>query len=636
MTPLVELIDVGKRYVGADSWALEGVSLTIDRGEFVAIVGTSGSGKSSLLNILGLLARQTTGTYRLNGRSVSEMKERERNRARAEEIGFIFQSANMLGDECALTNAALGLRVRGVPAAQRHSLAQDAVTQVGLASRAGSRARLLSGGETQRLAVARAIAGRPSLVLADEPTGNLDTANGRAVMDLLAELHDNGHTVVVITHDPAVAARAERQIAIADGSLEADIRRGRQDVCVTLGKPFLMRQGRLASWVDTGLDAISALSSRPLRTLLLVLAFAIGVSGVVSSSGLSQSAAAQISNRLTAAALDEVRVNLADPNEDLLRESVATIEKLGHVKGSGYYGVVAPPDIHVSRTGPGDAEPSQSITVATASTSYLGIEDVAVMPAHAPTLLSTAGVARVALVSTRAAAALNIAIGPSGPAPGITIWVDSVRVSVVGTFEPNERTLELTTSVIVSSDVLLRSAKATYSIVVRTEEGFPATVAKAIPLALDPANPASVTTQTVADIQGLRIGVADDLSVFVVVLAGLLLTLATVSGATAMYLSVHARTAEIALRRAIGTSRGKIGAMFMFEGLGVGLCGGGVGAAGGLAAVLLVDHLRGWSPVLPAQSWAVGVVVGIGTGLVSAVYPAWLASRQDPALAIKA
>lgn len=636
MTPLIELINVSKRYTGAETAALQTVSLRIERGEFVAIVGVSGAGKSSLLNIIGLLDTPTSGEYLLDGRSVRALGERGRNRARAEQIGFVFQSSNMLGDEFAVTNASLGLRIRGVPALQRRELAVAAIEQVGMSHRADARAKLLSGGEAQRLALARAIAGKPALILADEPTGNLDSTNGRAVMGLLSDLHQAGHTVLVITHDPSVAARADRQITIADGLVADDVARARPRVA-EIAQPLVQRQSVLASWVDTALDAISALSSRPVRTLLLVLAFAIGVAGLVTSSGLSQSAAAQVSNRLTAAALDEVRVNVATTTTpDELSKNLTTLDRLDHVERSGYYGIVAPNDIHVSRTGPLDPEPAESVTVASPSASYIDVGDLAVTPAHSATLLSAPGITRVALVSTQAAADLHIATSSGGPAPGVTIWVDSVRVSVIGTFEPSDRTADLTASILVSSDVLATTRNVSYTLVVRTEPGFPAAVAKAIPLALDPANPGSITTQTVADLQGLRIGVADDLSVFVVVLAGLLLALAAVSGATAMYLSVHSRTAEIALRRALGTSRSAIAAMFVWEGLCVGLAGGVVGAAAGLSGVLIVAHLRHWDPVLPAEAWAIGIIVGGTTALISAAYPAWLASRQNPAQAIRA
>ena len=198
---------------------LKGIDLQVDKGEFVAILGPSGSGKSTLMNIIGCLDTATSGTYHLHGRDVSALSESELARVRSKEIGFIFQSFQLLQRQDALQNVELPLMYRGVPRKQRREAALEALEQVGLAERADHRPSEMSGGQQQRTAIARAIAARPSLILADEPCGNLDSRSGRIICEILEALHLCGKTIVMITHDENAARHAERLIRIADGKI---------------------------------------------------------------------------------------------------------------------------------------------------------------------------------------------------------------------------------------------------------------------------------------------------------------------------------------------------------------------------------------------------------------------------------
>jgi putative ABC transport system ATP-binding protein len=197
--------------------ALADASLSIRRGEYVAISGPSGCGKSTLMSILGLLDTPTTGEYELNGQSVARLTSRERARARNRQIGFIFQSFNLLGDMTVAENVALPLTYRGMSAAEQKSHVDRALARVGMTERARHYPAQLSGGQQQRVAVARAVAGEPAILLADEPTGNLDSRNGEAVMRLLAELHQAGATICMVTHDARFAGQALRVIHMLDG-----------------------------------------------------------------------------------------------------------------------------------------------------------------------------------------------------------------------------------------------------------------------------------------------------------------------------------------------------------------------------------------------------------------------------------
>ena len=217
--PLIRLEDVKKVFYTdeVETHALAGTHLSIQPGEYVSITGPSGCGKSTLLSILGLLDTPTDGKYMLNSRPVSELSASERARIRNREVGFIFQSFNLIGDLNVYENVELPLTYRGLSSAERKERVTDALERVGMAHRAKHLPSQLSGGQQQRVAVARAVAGQPLILLADEPTGNLDSKNGEAVMDLLRELHQGGATICMVTHDPRYARYADRTIHLFDG-----------------------------------------------------------------------------------------------------------------------------------------------------------------------------------------------------------------------------------------------------------------------------------------------------------------------------------------------------------------------------------------------------------------------------------
>jgi putative ABC transport system ATP-binding protein len=220
-TPLIHIEGLKKVFVTdeVETHALEGIDLDIQRGEYISISGPSGCGKSTLLAILGLLDSPTAGTYTLSGRPVQDLKLSERARIRNREIGFVFQAFHLIGDLTVYENVELPLTYRGMGAAERKRHAQEALERVGMAHRMKHFPAQLSGGQQQRVAVARALAGDPSILLADEPTGNLDSHNGEAVMDLLTDLHKGGATICIVTHDPRYARYAKRSIDLLDGKI---------------------------------------------------------------------------------------------------------------------------------------------------------------------------------------------------------------------------------------------------------------------------------------------------------------------------------------------------------------------------------------------------------------------------------
>jgi putative ABC transport system ATP-binding protein len=223
---IIDTHDLWKTYVmGTEEiHALRGVSISIDKGEYVAIMGPSGSGKSTLMNLIGCLDTPSKGSYLLNGKQVSQMNDNELAHIRNQEIGFVFQTFNLLPRASALHNVELPLIYAGMPSKERQERAKDALTKVELEHRMTHKPNELSGGQRQRVAIARALVNNPSILLADEPTGNLDSKTGVEIMNLFERLHSGGNTIILVTHEADVAAHAHRIISIRDGQIEKDVK----------------------------------------------------------------------------------------------------------------------------------------------------------------------------------------------------------------------------------------------------------------------------------------------------------------------------------------------------------------------------------------------------------------------------
>lgn len=635
--PLVRLRSITKTFDSAKLSGIHDVNLDIYVGDFAAVIGPSGAGKSTLLNVLGLLDQPDEGSYLLDGVEVMTLSESQRDTLRSRTLGFIFQSAFALGDDSALRNAALGLQIQGVPLVDRAARASEALRTLGLRDRAGTAAKLLSGGERQRLAIARAAATRPLLILADEPTGNLDSKNGAIVMDYLRALNEQGTTVLIVTHDIKVAEMARRIFEVRDGHVAEHPRElNDRNASMPARPPFLV--SRIHHRVlDELTDALSAMSRQVRRTVLLALVFALGTAALVGAIGISSSASEAVSSALTNAAQDEVRVGvpgaaqLFAPDNHELATWIHKVSRLPHVETVAYYAAAGGTSAEVRRLSLSEEPSTYNVIVASASASYLSILGSDSSPRQAMGTVGSLPTVQAAVVGSGAAAHLGVA----PPAPGSALWVNNQRLSVVGLVQGTRSHPELARSIFVSPNVMSGLHDVGVYLIIKTSPGFASAVSKAVPLAMDAGNPGSFSVETVADLNSLRAQVSSDLSTLVSILSVVLLALAAVTAAATLQLSVRGRTQEIALRRALGSGRWSIARLFIVEGMLVGLAGGMIGALLGTITTILVARVQAWVIVVPPQLVPVGLVAGAVVGTISAMLPAWGASRQQPALAIR-
>ncbi len=639
--PRLTLNRIQRRYGESQQWfAIREASLIVEPGEFLAIVGRSGSGKSTFLNIIGLLDSQWEGSYKLGDIDVRSLSATQIDRLRSATYGFIFQSSYANPYESTERNATLALAIQGAPLREQSEKVSQALEVVGLERKAAALARSLSGGERQRLAIARALTTNPSIIVADEPTGNLDTETGDQVMQALLELNRQGATVILVTHDARIAAYAHRTVRMADGILEttgagASVgsttdAQGPLPLRPILSKK-LRRGTRLRRASDRLTRAINNVTSRPLRSVALIAAFALAFAGLIGAAGIGATASQQIAGRLTAAARDEVRVNVPGGTAD--DQAALWLDRLDSLPHVREVGQVAPLDANTARTSrfaftsASGNSPFQGSAVAV-DRGLFGVLDIRTSPQSASRLFSST-TKHIALVGAEARSQLGLS---DSDGVGAEVWVNGEPYAVVGPITSAPREPNLLTSVVVP---LTQFSTGSRQVVVRTDPGFAGPLASAIPLALSPASPADISVETAAELRNLRVGVQTDLNGLLASLAIALLALAILSGASAMFISVQARTQELALARAVGLGKGGVATIFLWEGVVIGLAGALAGIAGGLAISVAVAALRGWTAIAPWETIAIAPIAGALCGALAALLPAARAAHIDPADAIR-
>ncbi len=616
--------------------ALRPASFRIGRGEYVAITGSSGSGKTTLLSLLGLLDVPTAGAYHLDGVDVADLNDKQRSGVRATRIGFVFQAFHLINYRSVLDNVELGLVYQAAPRNERRRRALDVIEQVGLGHRRHARCSTLSGGEKQRVAIARTLVRDPALVLCDEPTGNLDTATTAQILDLLDDLHQRGLTIVVITHDPTIAAGAQRRLTIADGTVtvpeEPGGRARAEIVRPEVPSPEAVRHSRMR-WGDTIIEAAAALIQRPMRTVLTALGTILGVAAFVATTGLAETAQTQVSARFDALRATEVRVQDASPDgtNPFPTDTDARLERLNGVNHAGLSFLI--PDngtLQPRNTAAPPLESSQRIPVIAATPGAI--------EAALPTLAAgriydqwhEARGERVAVVGRVAADQLGITRIDQQP----VVFIADTPYTVIGILDDTRRNPDLLLSITIpaaASAELTDLSNTTPEVLIDTAPGAAHLIGRQAALALRPNDPERMRTLVPADPSTLRSQVESDVQSLFYALAVLAVLIGTIAIANATLLATIERRPEIGLRRALGATRHHISRQVTFEASLTGTLAGVLGTLIGLTAVILSAISRTWIPTIDPRILVIAPAIGTVTGSIAGIIPARRAANTPPA-----
>lgn len=634
---MIELVGIGRTYGGATPVeALHSIDLVVEAGEYVAIVGASGSGKSTLLHVLGLLEEPTAGEYRLGGAETAGLGEGDRAGFRAHQIGFVFQAFHLVKHLTVRENVELGLTYQGVGRAERRRRATMTLHQVGLGHRLDAFPSELSGGERQRVAVARAVVRRPALLLCDEPTGNLDSVTTAAVLELFDGLHASGLTVVVITHDPVVAQRAGRTVALADGTVLGD-RTVSSGIVPMDVPPRLPAHGRARlALVDVAREALAAIARRLARSLLTGLGTAVGVGALVAITGLAATLAAQVGETFDALAATEVRAR--DGSPDGSGEMIFTADpepRLGRLNGVRHAGmladVVSPlrPRAHPAA----DVAPGDGLAVVAISPGALRAARAEVATGVLFDPFHYERAERVVVLGRAAAAALGITRVDHQPA----VFLGDVGYTVVGIVDDVERSPRLLSAVMVPTTTARAAAWSIVGeeVLVDVDPGAAQLVGSQLARALRPQQPERVQVLVPPDPRTLRAGIESDVASLFYGLAGLALVVGMIGIANTTLVAVMERQSEIGIRRALGARGRHILSQFLTEAAVLGGVGGIMGTAAGIVVVVAVSAAQEWTATVEVLVPLTAPFLGVVTGLVAGLYPSLRAARLAPARALR-
>jgi len=628
--------------------ALRPATLAIFAGDYVSLMGRSGSGKSTLLNLMGLLDRPTAGSVAFTGTDTRNIPDRQMSALRANHIGFVFQTFNLIPHRTAAENVALGLAYQRVPRSERIPLALQALDRVGMLHRAGAQPGQLSGGERQRLAIARALAGRPALLLCDEPTGNLDTTSARAVLDLLDSLNGDRIAVVIVTHDPGVAARTHRHLAIADGVITeeqparpgAERRKPDGERIVPAWNKVTARGGTLASGLgDIITEASTSVSARPVRSSLTMLGAAIGVAAFAVVTGLTSTTRAQVNGRFTSLAATEVVVSDTHPGPRSLAFPPDTEQLIGRIHGvlsSGVtFQVPVPSATSITRlpsaVAPGSAN---SVQVAAASPGVFPTVQATLAVGRAYSRIADQRRQHVVVLGQGAAEQLGVRDISAQPA----VYIDGIPFTVTGILKSVRREASLLQDAIIPEQTALAHwgpPSDGADLIVATRPGSAAVVASQIPAAILPTDPGRLVVVTSSAPFILQAVINSDISRLLLLAGIIALLIGAAAIASITLTSVLERFYEIGVRRALGATRPAIVAQFLTEATILSTCGGLAGTCIAVMTLVAVSGANGWYPVLNPLTIIPDPLIGAAVGCVAGAYPALRAALLDPVEALR-
>lgn len=641
---VLELNQVGRQFGREPAvHALVEVDLRLEPGEWLAITGPSGAGKSTLLHIIGCLDRPTSGRYFFEGIDTAGLSDKERAGLRSRRIGFVFQSFHLLAYRSVLENVMLAEVYRKQSHHGRRERALAAIERVGLGHRADFLPTKLSGGEKQRVAIARALVGSPSLLLCDEPTGNLDSKSTASILDLFETLNQQGLTLVVVTHDENVARRAARRVHIIDGKLtdisSEENKRALSPAPATAESPRAVSRSGITLRDLLG-EAIAGMFARPGRMVLTVLGIVIGLTALVATLGLSRTAGNRIITQFDELAATEIVVTARPGPAGARPETIPwdAPARLGRLNGVVAAGTLSPVNIGnalVSASPVTDPrrQTDFKLSVQAASPGLFQAVRAELESGRFPDPGHSERADRVAVLGPNAA--LRLGVAGVEQLPAITIG-DHLYL-VIGVLAAVGRQPDLLGSVIIPEGTARRDfgLAGPGSVVVETRIGATSLIARQASLALRPDQPAVLKVVYPPEPQRVRDAVQSDLNVLFLLLGGLSLVVGAIGIGNITLVSVIERIGEIGLRRSIGATRGHIAGQFLLESTSLGLIGGIIGASLGVLIVVAVSAYQVWTPVLDPLAPFLAPLIGGAIGLVSGTYPALRAAGFEPVEAFR-